>query len=135
MALKRETTEHLARAERNRAVARALCDPQQHTSVRPLPLEWGAVAAFYAAVHYVHAVLWEHHGLNPRDHPTRRGYVARTTLLKQALGAYDALYDLGWQARYRRSFRPKSPTVLDAVHRQLDAIRRLVYHALGEPMP
>jgi hypothetical protein len=134
MALKPETAEHLARAERNRAVARALCDPQQCTSVQPPPLEWGAVVAFYAAVHYVHALLWELHGLNPQDHPVRRGYVARTAPLKQVL-AYDALYDLGWQARYRRTFRPRSQQVLYAVHQQLDAIRRLVYHTLGVPVP
>ncbi|HZS02645.1 MAG TPA: hypothetical protein VFE37_28280 [Chloroflexota bacterium] len=135
MALKPETAEHLARAERNRAIARALCDPQQCSSVQPPPWEWAAVAGFYAALHYVHALLWELHGLTPHDHPARRGYVARTAPLNRVLGAYDTLYDLGWQARYRRTFRPKPQEVLTAVHQQLDTIRSLVYRVLSVEAP
>jgi hypothetical protein len=98
-------------------------------------VDWAAVAAFYAAVHYLHALLWEQHSLVPRDHPSRAGYVARTAPLKQVQGAYNALYDLSWQARYRRTFLPKPADVQTAVHQQLEAIRFLVYQTLGEPLP
>ena len=135
MALKPETIQHLARAEHHRAVAHALCDPQQCPGVQPPPLDWAAVAGFHAAVHYVHAFLWEQHTLNPTDHPSRAGYVARTSPLRQILGAYQLLYDLGWQARYRRTFQPKVPQVLDAVRRQLDTIRSPAYQELGLPTP
>ncbi len=96
MALKPETEDYLARAERNRTVARVFCDPQQNPALQPPPLEWAAVAAFYAAVHYVQALLWERWGLRPTDHPARRGYVVRTQPLRTVLGAYDILADLAW---------------------------------------
>lgn len=135
MALRPETSQHLARAEHHHDVARMLCDPQQTTAVQPLPVDWAAVAAFYAAVHYVHAFLWERHSLSPTDHRSRAGYVARTAPLKQVQSAYSVLYDLGWQARYQRTFRPKPGDVQTAVHQHLEAIRRLVYQTLGEPSP
>jgi hypothetical protein len=131
MALKPQTEEHLARAERNRAVAQVFFDPQQNPALQPPPLEWAAVAAFYAAVHYVHVLLWERWGLRPMDHPTRRGYVGRTQPLKTVLGAYDILADLAWQARYARTFRSPPAEVRQAVDGALESIRRVVYQDLG----
>jgi hypothetical protein len=83
MALKPETSQHLARAEHHRDVAWMLCEPQEAATVQALPVDWAAVAAFYAAVRYVHAFLWERYSLAPTDHPSRAGYVARTNPLKQ----------------------------------------------------
>jgi hypothetical protein len=135
MALKPGTAAHLARAERNRAIARALCDAQQTAIVQPPPVEWATVVAFYAAVHYVNALLWERLGQSPRDHPTRRGFVARTTSLRRVLRAYDMLADLGWHARYTAIYQPSAATVRDAVHVQLEGIRTAVHQALGVAPP
>ncbi len=137
MALAPETPRHLARAERNRALARALTDPEQCPSVRPPPLEWASVAAFYAAVHYASAHLWERLGvgIDRTDHASRRRYIARLAELRPGLGAYDLLYDLGWQARYIASFQPPPAVIQQAVHDQLDAFRAVVYTALGTSSP
>ncbi len=135
MALKPETSAHLARAARNREVARTLSDPQQVPSLHPPPLERAAVAAFYAAVHYVNAFLWERLGQDPRDHTLRRRYVARTTQLHRALSAYDLLADLSWHARYTATFQPRPAVLQNAVHEQLEQVREVVYRALGEPLP
>ena len=135
MALKPETQAHLARAERNRTVARALCDPQQTPTITPPPLEWAAVAAFYAAVHYVHAFLWERLGQNPTDHPMRRRCVAQIAPLKAVVGEYDILSDLAYQARYPRTFQPLAGVVRQGVNQALEAIRRVVCQDLGVPTP
>jgi len=134
MALKPETEAHLARAERNRVVARALCDPRSSLGLQPQPFEWAAIAAFYAAVHYVNAFIWERFGQAPGDHRTRRGFVARIAPLNRVLRAYDLLADLGWQARYATVFR--SPAQLpQIVQSRLDEIRAVVYQALGSSPP
>jgi hypothetical protein len=130
MALKTETEAYLARAERNRAVARALCEPSHALGLHPQPLEWAAIAAFYAAVHYVNAFVWERFGQSPGDHQARRGFVSRTAPLNQVLRPYDLLMDLGWQARYALIFRP-SPQLRQAVYARLDDIRATIYQGLG----
>src|SRR5581483_200027 len=98
MPLKPATQAHLEQAERHRAVAAALQDPGQVSGLQPPPLEWAAVAAFYAAVHYVNAFVFERLGQSPRDHRVRRGLVVRAAELRAVAGAYDTLFDLGWHA-------------------------------------
>jgi hypothetical protein len=135
MALKPRTEAHLARADRNRTVAHTLCDPHQTPTLQPPALEWAAVAAFYAAVHYVQAWLWERWGLSPTDHPARRGYVVKLPVLRPILGAYDILADLAFHARYTPTFQPPPAQTRTAVYGRLDDIRALVYQDLGIPAP
>jgi hypothetical protein len=135
MALKPGTIARLARAECNRQIARARCDPQQTLALQPPPLEWAAVAAFYAAVHYVNALFFERFGQPPRDHLSRRQFVARTVPLRRALDPYDQLADLGWHARYTATFQPTPRIIREAVHSDLDEIRTVVYQPLGAPLP
>ena len=135
MALKPETEAHLTRAERNRAVARALCDPQHSMSLQPPPYDWAAIAAFYAAVHYVNAFLWERLGMAPQDHRARRQLVARTSPLNRAVAPYDRLTAIGRDARYTPTFSPFQPRVREAAYLHVDAIRMVVYQALGVSPP
>jgi len=105
------------------------------TGLQPPPLEWAAVAAFYAAVHYVNAFLWERLGQSPGDHRVRRGLVARATALRSVSGAYDALFDLGWHARYTAGFRVRPSAAQQAIRQDLEDVRTAVYQALGELLP
>jgi hypothetical protein len=85
--MKPETVEHLATAARNRDVALALTDPDA-LGLQPPPLEWAAVATFYAAVHYANAYLWEGHAFVPRSHRERELELARHADFATALGHY-----------------------------------------------
>ena len=135
MALKPQTQAHLARAERNRAVAQALVDPQRTVQVQPPAAEWACVVAFYAAVHYVNAYLWERWNHEPHDHAVRRGFLVREPRTHGILGAYDMLADLSWNARYQPAFRPRPALAHDAVHQRLEQVRVAIHAALGAPLP
>jgi hypothetical protein len=135
MVLKPETEAHLVRGERNRAVARALCDPRHSLGLQPPPLDWAAIAAFYAAVHYVNAFLWERLSQASGDHRVRRNSVARVTPLNRVLHHYERLTDLGWNARYTATFQPPATDTQDAANARLDAIRNVVYQSLGLSAP
>ena len=62
--------EHIAKAEANEQVAHLL------QAVHP---DWAVTALFYAAVHWVDAVLdgLDETRVHPRSHAQRRGYIAR----------------------------------------------------------
>jgi hypothetical protein len=135
MALKPETHQHMQQAERHRAVAEALENPGRVTGLQPPPFDWAAVAAFYAAVHYVNAFLFERLGREPGDHRVRRGLVARVPELRYVLGSYDTLFDLGWHARYTAGFRVTQAAARQAVRQYLENVRNAVYQTLGGPLP
>ncbi len=104
-------------------------------SLRPPPYDWAAIAAFYAAVHYVNAFLWEQLGIAPQDHRARRQLVARTSPLNRVVAPYDRLTAIGWDARYTATFSPSQPRVREAVYLHVDAIRAVVYQTLGVSPP
>ncbi len=89
----------LATAERNRQLARALADPAREL-LRPPPAEWALIAAFYAAVHFVHAYLCEQQRYEPRTPADREAAVARITALRPAATSYTRLRYLGQYARH-----------------------------------
>jgi len=99
------TREHLDVAERNRDLARALLAPAISGSLQPSPYEWIAVIAFYAAVHYVSAYLWEKHSEEIEEHPRRAARVRTEGLLKRCSLQYGRLSNAGWNARYTRGFQ------------------------------
>ena len=99
MTLEQPTQQHLVRARRNRDVADALAGAAAQGIISPPALEWAVVAAFYAAVHYVNAYLWEKLRAEPRDHRERTNMVARVHALRAAFKAYRNLQDLAFQAR------------------------------------
>lgn len=59
---------HLATASQNRDFAAILVNTYDDA---PPSLNWAAVAAFYAAVHYVNAYLWEIARVEPSNHLER----------------------------------------------------------------
>jgi hypothetical protein len=83
--MQQATRQHLDRAARNQAVAEAFADAPASLGLRPPPFDWAVVAAFYAAVHYVNAYLWERYGLEPRNHAEQVRAVATDPNLKPVL--------------------------------------------------
>lgn len=128
------TTDHLRVAERNRDLARALLSSEL-AGLRPTPWEWVAVIAFYAAVHCVHAYLWEEKRLAPRDHRRRHAEVQTDPRLARGRGGYGALSYAGHHARYDVTFsltEREARTLVDVDLRQVEAT---VVQALGQPAP
>ncbi len=128
------TREHLARARRNRDVARSLLGPDGQRLVSPAPLEWAVVAAFYAAVHYVNAYLWEQQRYEPPDHARRDRAVATAAPLRSAASAYLRLRIMAQHARYASRFRLTRARATELVTFDLDQVADAVERALTAPL-
>ena len=129
-----KTVTHLQVAARNRDLARALLAPPL-TGLQPAPWEWVAVIAFYAAVHSVHAYLWETARQVPRNHTQRHMRVQTDPRLAQARGGYGALSFAGGRARYDETYaltERGARTLLEVDFRRVEAT---VMQALGQPVP
>jgi hypothetical protein len=124
------TQEHLARARRNREVADALIGADARRVIDPPALEWATVAAFYSAVHYVNAYLWEKLRHEPRNHDERTNMVARASDLRTVFRSYSRLQDRAYRARYARTFSISPGDVAEAVQTHLRAVERAVLTAL-----
>lgn len=129
------TREHLDRAGRNRDLALALIDPALPTGLHPPPLDWAVVAAFYSAVHYVNAHLWESRRSEPANHAQRRAAVVRERDLRPSSFSYARLRNLAFRARYDRLFQPSRTEAEQAVRGHLARVERTVLAALGLPLP
>jgi hypothetical protein len=127
------TQEHLARAEHHRDIAQLLVSPQASQLSPEPPTDWAVVAAFYAAVHYVNAWLWETRQFRPGTHADRTAAVRAEPPLRPAAQAYRNLQDLAYQARYAYRFQPTTQVLTDAVQVDLETVRRVVRQALGLP--
>ena len=92
-----ETERYLAGAERNRQFAR---DVANTFAGHPPSLEWAAVIAFYAAIHYVNAYVWERLQYEPTSHAERVRMLVMFQELKPMLDRYRRLQDYGSRARY-----------------------------------
>ena len=93
-----ETTEdHLFTAADNRNFAVRI---YRDADAQAADLRWAAVAAFYAAVHYVNGYLWERLNLEPRDHNERSTFVSTVRELRSMNANYRRLRDTGYDARY-----------------------------------
>jgi hypothetical protein len=88
-----QTTQLLRTAERNQLFAvSALANPELLPSLR----EWAAVAAFYSAVHYVNAYLYEQQQFEPANHGQRYTAIMRTPELRVLRSNYQDLNDVGY---------------------------------------
>lgn len=125
------TQQHLARAERNRAIAHELLKPSSLVGIQPPPWEWVAVVAFYSAVHYVNAYFWEKLRWDPGGHDARAQQVARSADLRRAAPAYDRLADKGFHARHTPTFRVTDADAQNLVGTDLEAVRHAVLNGLG----
>jgi hypothetical protein len=83
--------DHLSAAAQNRALATLLSEQADPS--------WGAVLAFYSALHLVSAYLAKH-GYFPRDHGTRAGYIARSRELRPIYENYRRLEERSRWVRY-----------------------------------
>ena len=128
--MERQTVRHIETAERNRLVALAHLDIQSQ-SVQPPAYEWAAVIAFYAAVHYVNGYLWEMRRYAPPDHESRNLLVKGDAGLRPCRREYEALFEVGFRARYVPRFRLLEHDARELVEIQLGEVRRIVRDALG----
>jgi hypothetical protein len=125
------TEAHLATGDRNRDLARALIGPSAAALPQPPTLEWALVVAFYAAVHYVNAYLWEQQRYEPHRREDRVIAVGRVIALRRASAAYARLQTLGYDARYRAGYRATRAAVEAAIHTDLEQVAQAVRRALG----
>lgn len=120
------TQDHLITAAENGDFARRIHGDE---TAHVVDLRWAAVAAFYAAVHYVNGYLIERLHIEPRDHNERAMYVSRTRDLRGVNASYHRLRSSGFNARYvprARLSRIELTDVLD----DLEAVRVAVLNAL-----
>lgn len=115
--------------DENRAVARLLAI--QQAELANAARRWAAISAFYAAVHYVNAWLWEQFQIEPRDHTERRTFVMTVATFKPVAIAYARLQDQGYDARYRIGYHVSSSDLNDLIERDLQAIRGVVLQSLN----
>jgi hypothetical protein len=100
------THNHLANARRNESFATFLLRSylnsrgQQPPPDQPVELLWCVVVAFYSAVHYVNAYLWEKYHFSPPNHAAREQRIYADPTLARIAVSYDTLKDWGMQARY-----------------------------------
>ena len=93
--------DHIAKASHNETFI---------TQLGQLPTQfpdWAMIATFYAALHYVDAVL-SLRNLHPPTHHQRSSYVARMRPLRSIYPDYRTLEDTSRDARYTNN--PVSPT-------------------------
>ena len=129
-----KTVNHLHVAARNRDLARALLTPP-HAGMQPAPWEWVAVIAFYAAIHCVHAYLWETDRQDPRDHKLRHLKVQADPRLARGRSSYGALSHAGRLARYDEGFSLTEQEARRLVEVHFRRVEAMVMQALGQPAP
>ncbi len=121
------TGDYLRTADRNRDVARELAFAPFKTP----PSDWAAVIAFYAALHFMHAYLFEReNGREPTSHKDRRNCMETVAGLMPAEDNYNDLYDLSVKVRYRSLYRINGATVQEALD-NMGEVERVVRKGLG----
>jgi len=129
-----KTEDHLRVARRNRDFARALLDPSL-ANMRPEPWEWVAVIAFYAAVHFVNAYLWEAVRVEPPSHNERQARLRRELPIRPSRRRYARLQELSLLARYDEAFVLPEQEARALVNDNLRYIEANVMAALNLPQP
>jgi hypothetical protein len=123
--------EHIETAFRNRDLSRLLLQQGAQLGLQPPPFEWVTVVAFYAAVHYVNAFLWEQLGIMPSSHTERTGYVASVSPLTSCRIEYRQLNHHGWSARYAPGFRVQEQQARALLDGNLAHVEGIVCASLG----
>lgn len=91
--------------------------------------------AFYAAVHYVNAYLWEARQFVPASHPERSRAVHAEAALRPARDSYGLLRDYGYEARYTATFTATDADARELVQFDLRRVEDAVLRAVGLPVP
>ena len=100
-------------------------------TIVPPPYEWAAVMAFYSAVHYVNAALWEMKGIDPGGHQNRSGLLAAEPKLRACASEYRQLEDHGAKARYNPRYRLQEHQARELVGVALSTVAVTVRAARG----
>lgn len=132
--MKPETLPKIETAGHHRDSARALLAVVPQLGLPHPPYEWVAVMAFYAAVHYLNAYIWEQEGKN-LYHPDRKKYVNAHQPLAGIRAEYAQLADEGWKARYTPGYRLQRQAAEDLVTHDIAAIEATVCKLLGISPP
>ena len=120
MSIDGRTRAFLALADENYSLAvRLLNDPSP-------PLRWVAVVAFYAAVHYVGAYVWELDKRELSSHPERDNEIHRDPALRRIAPHYRLLFDHGFRGRYKAYYKADFDEVAQFIHTDLAAIEACV---------
>ena len=117
--MEQRTQEHLDRADVYRDFANIIRTTQGGT---PAGRNWASIIAFYAAVHYVNAYLWQVARFAPANHESRGAVLDRWPPLNAVTTSYEHLRDAGFRARYLPTYRV-APSLVD---RLLDVDLRIV---------
>jgi hypothetical protein len=128
--VEQRTREHIETAEHHQQFARSLLDPRMGSMLPKVRYEWAAVAAFYAAVHYVHAYLWERRRVSPRSHPARSQRVTRDSILRQCEWQYLELLEVSLRARYSRDLDLTEAAARELVEVDLAHVETVVRAAI-----
>ena len=132
--MKPETPGQVETAGRNRDIARALLAGTWHTGLQASPFGWVAVVAFYSAVHYVNAYIWEIEG-TILYHPPRRAYITAHPPLSGFLQGYLQLEAHARDARYTPGYVLGQQDAQVLVDTNLMRIEAIVCNALGVTPP
>lgn len=123
------TRSYLQTAERNAGFASSLLDGG---AAIPGANEWGTVAAFYAAVHVVNALLFERIGFEPATHGEREAAIARFPVFRRLSASYLRLRDFGFRARYSPGFFVPRTDFRDLVEVDLVTVENEIRRLLDE---
>jgi hypothetical protein len=89
------------------------------------------VVAFYSAVHYANAFLWEAHRFRPANHDKRTDRLYSESRLNPVYENYTILRDHAWKARYWRRYRIPYSDTENLIKVDLAAVKDAVELALG----
>jgi hypothetical protein len=125
--MQQRANEYFNTAERNRDLARTLVFARLNAPSS----DWAAVIAFYAALHFVHAYLYEKEGQrDPTSHHERARSVENVRALQAAEIFYDDLYDISKKVRYNPQYRINSATAQEAID-DMNGVEQVVRRGLG----
>jgi hypothetical protein len=111
--MEQKTIDCLWTAERNRSLATELLSTPMQTP----PFGWAVVIAFYAAVHYVNAYLWERDNrYDPGNHRNRGAKVRTLSGLQSVNRQYRRLNSLAYDVRYVETYRLNLATARSALN-------------------
>ncbi len=110
--MEQKTADCLRTAERNRNLATELSSTQMQTP----PFDWAVVIAFYSAVHYLNAYLWERDNrYDPGNHKNRGAKVRTLPDLQPIRRQYRRLNGLAYDVRYVETYRLNRATAQSAL--------------------
>ena len=123
------TLGHLAKARANRTYATEILNDDDASQAA---LNWAGVAAFYAAMHYINAYLWETARLEPANHLDRETVIGNWPTLAPLSRAFRTLFTYSIDIRYSPLFQLRPEDLRRMAGRDLARIARTVERELSD---